>query len=130
MLHIHPELIVFTSALYAILFLQSGIDKLVDWKGNFAFHTKQFENSPLKNFALPMLVTLTIMEVSCGLMSVLGIVFFLTKNDVQISLYADWLASVIFISLFFGLRMSKDYKGAASLVPYFIISLLAILFIS
>ena len=79
MIQLHPELIIFTSIFFAILFLQSGIDKAVDWKGNFEFHTKQFENSPLKKFTLPMLVTITIMEISCGCMSVLGIFFFVLK---------------------------------------------------
>jgi uncharacterized membrane protein YphA (DoxX/SURF4 family) len=124
----HPELIVFSSAFFAILFLQSGIDKVADWKGNFEFHTKQFEHSPLKSFTLPMLVTITIMEISCGLMSALGVIFLLFKNDPEISFYADCLASIVFISLFFGLRLSKDYRGAAALVPYFILSLLAIYF--
>ncbi len=125
----HPILILFTSAFFAILFLQSGIDKVVDWKGNLEYHTKQFENSPLKRFSLPMLVTIMILEISCGFMSVTGIIFLLLKGDSQISLYADYLASIIFLSLFFGLRISKDYRGAAGLVPYFIASLLAIYFV-
>jgi uncharacterized membrane protein YphA (DoxX/SURF4 family) len=129
MTSLHPELIVFTSAFFAILFLQSGIDKAVDWKGNFEFHTKQFENSPLKRFTLPMLVTIMVMEVSCGLMSVAGIIFFLLNKNPLVSWYADCLASLIFVALFFGLRISKDYRGAAAIVPYFIASLIAIYFI-
>ena len=32
-----------------VTFLQSGIDKLLDWKGNVSFITGHFKNSPLKN---------------------------------------------------------------------------------
>jgi uncharacterized membrane protein YphA (DoxX/SURF4 family) len=32
-----------------VTFLQSGIDKLLDWKGNLSFITTHFKNSPLKN---------------------------------------------------------------------------------
>ncbi|MBK5210610.1 MAG: hypothetical protein JJE44_14075 [Flavobacteriaceae bacterium] len=31
-----------------ITFFQSGIDKLTDWKGNVAFITGHFKNSPLQ----------------------------------------------------------------------------------
>ena len=126
--HLHPALIIFSSAFFAILFLQSGIDKATDWKGNLEYHTKQFANSPLKNFALPMLVVITVMEISCGFMSLSGIILFLARHDSQIAFYADCLASINFLCLFFGLRLSKDYRGAAGLVPYFIVSLLAIFF--
>lgn len=125
---LHPILLVFTCAFFAILFLQSGLDKVIDRKGNLEYHTKQFENSPLKNFTVPMLLTVTVMEISCGCMSLAGIVFFIFKGDPRISMYADWLAAVIFLSLFFGLRVSKDYRGAAGMVPYFIVALLAIYF--
>jgi uncharacterized membrane protein YphA (DoxX/SURF4 family) len=122
-------LIVFTSAFFAILFLQSGLDKIINRKENIEFQTQQFQNSPLKNFTLPLFFTLTIMEVSCGISSVIGIILFLFNSDTKFSLYADTLVSFTFISLFFGLRMSKDYKGAAGIVPYFILSLLGIYFI-
>ena len=125
----HSALIIFTSAFFAILFLQSGIDKIVDWKGNAEYHSKQFANSPLKKYAIVMLIMITVMEVSCGFLSLPGIILYLMNNDVLVSFYADCLASVNFLSLFFGLRISKDYKGAAGLVPYFIVSLLAIYFI-
>jgi hypothetical protein len=130
MTNLHPELLVFACAFFAILFLQSGIDKAVDWKGNFEFHTKQFENSPLKRFTLPMLFSIMVMEISCGLMSVAGIIFFLLNRNPLVSLYADCLASLTFLALFFGLRISKDYRAAAAIVPYFILSLIAIWFIS
>jgi uncharacterized membrane protein YphA (DoxX/SURF4 family) len=126
--HFESILILFPSAFFAILFLQSGIDKVVDRKGNVEYHTKQFANSPLKNLTLPMLTVLTIMEICCGLLSITGILFFLTSGNPRICFYADCLVSINFLSLFFGLRLSKDYTGAAGLVPYFIASLLAIYF--
>src|SRR2546426_508370 len=130
MIQLHSELIVFITAFFAILFLQSGIDKVVDWKGNYEFHTKQFQNSPLKNYAPGMLIILTVMEISCGFMSLVGVIFFLFKNDPMIPYYACCLASIIFLCLFFGLRMSKDYRGAAAIVPYFILSVIGVFFTS
>ena len=48
-----------------ITFLQSGIDKITDWKGNLSFIKGHFENSPLKN-TVPLL---------------LGIVFIIQSNQ-------------------------------------------------
>lgn len=124
MMTLHTTLTAATSTFFAILFLQSGLDKVIDWKGNFEFHTSHFANSPLKKIAPTMLVVITIMEVSCGLMSAGGLLFFLVKDDPSLSFYACGLASLNFLALFFGQRVSKDYKGAAVLVPYFILSLI------
>jgi len=38
------------------------------------------------------------------------------------------VAGVTLLSLLFGQRMAKDYPGAASLAPYFLVSLAAIYF--
>ena len=35
------------AAMVAILFLQSGLDKALDWKGNLAWLTGHFAKSPL-----------------------------------------------------------------------------------
>lgn len=128
MVHLQFLLTLFSSAFFAILFLQSGIDKVVDWKGNYAYHSKQFASSPVKKITLPMLVIITVMELSCGLLSLAGMIACILNHNLLISFYAFCVASVNFLFLFFGLRISKDYPGAAGLVPYFIVSLLAIYF--
>ena len=126
MISLHTALTVATSVFFAILFLQSGLDKVVDWRGNLEFHTSHFKNSILAKTSVLMLVIITIMEVTCGLMFAGGFLFFIVKDDASLSYYANCLASLNFIALFFGQRISKDYKGAAVLVPYFILSLIGI----
>ena len=44
-----------------ITFLQSGIDKLVDWKGNLSWLKEHFSKSPLKNIVPMLFVILLIM---------------------------------------------------------------------
>jgi|GEM_PF-6869632 len=51
----------FCSAFLAILFLQSGLDKVLDWKGNLSWLKGHFGKTFLKN-AVPLLlgiITLT-----------------------------------------------------------------------
>lgn len=77
-----------------------------------------------------MLLILTMMEIGCGVISLAAILFYFFNGNTTISFYAACFASLNLLSLFFGLRISKDYKGAAGLVPYFIVALLGIYFAS
>ena len=117
---------VLVSAFLAILFLQSGVDKVVDRRGNLEFLQGHFAKSPLAGM-VPLLVTLiTILEVLAGGLSAIGcVVIFATHNSV-IALYGAVISAVAILALFFGQRMAKDYAGAAILVPYFLLCLVAI----
>jgi uncharacterized membrane protein YphA (DoxX/SURF4 family) len=56
----------FAALLVAILFIQSGVDKVVDWKGNFEFLKGHFAKSVLAPMVLPMLATITVLELVTG----------------------------------------------------------------
>ncbi len=58
----------------AILFLQSGIDKVIDFRGNQGYLTQHFGKSPLRGVVTPMLLTLTVVEVSAGALCAVGLV--------------------------------------------------------
>ena len=60
---------VLVSAFLAILFLQSGLDKVVDRKGNLAYLEQHFARSPLAGTVGPMFLAVTILEVSAGALS-------------------------------------------------------------
>src|SRR5204862_6183034 len=63
---------ILTSAFLAILFLQSGIDKVIDRRGNLEFLQGHFAKSPLAGM-LPLLVTvITILEIAAGDPSAIG----------------------------------------------------------
>ena len=66
--------ILFSLLFIAILFLQSGIDKILDKKGNLDWLTSHFSNSPFKNVVPLLLFVITIVEVLAGVCSLLGIV--------------------------------------------------------
>jgi uncharacterized membrane protein YphA (DoxX/SURF4 family) len=117
---------IFVSLFLAILFLQSGLDKVFDFSGNLQFYNEHFASSPLKYFTRPMLIILAIMEITCGAFCLIGFFFILFRMNAIYSFYGSVLAAVDFLMLFFGQRVSKDYKGAAVLVSYFILSLIAI----
>jgi len=114
------------AAFLAILFLQSGLDKVIDRKGNLEWLTGHFAKSPLRGLVGPMVWVITALELTAGALSALGV---LQLVFAQVSALAYWgavVSSVSLLCLFFGQRMAKDYAGAAGLVPYFIVSMMAI----
>src|SRR5438132_12312752 len=117
---------ILTSVFLAILFLQSGIDKVIDRRGNLEFLQGHFAKSPLAGM-VPLLVTvITILEIAAGALSAIGRVLILVTHDPTVAFYGAVIAAVSILGLFFGQRMAKDYAGAAILVHYFLLALSAI----
>src|SRR5213592_406317 len=117
---------IFVSAFLAILFLQSGIDKVVDRRGNLEWLKGHFAKSPLAGTVPALLTALTILEVAAGVLSALGCVLVLVTRDSTVAFCGAVISAVAIIALFFGQRVAKDYAGAAVLVPYFLLVLIAI----
>jgi hypothetical protein len=115
-----------TAALLAILFLQSGIDKIVDFRGNLQWLTGHFAKSPLASMVTPMLATILLTECAAGALCAVGAFQVATAGDAGIALRGAQLAALNIVMLFFGQRLAKDYAGAAALVPYFILCVGAI----
>src|SRR4051812_23248002 len=101
--------LLFATLLVAILFLQSGLDKVFNYKGNLEWLTGHFAKSPLGGTVGMMLPVLTAMEVASGILSAVGIVYFLLTGAVTLILYASILAAATLTALFFGQRMAQDY---------------------
>jgi uncharacterized membrane protein YphA (DoxX/SURF4 family) len=119
-----------TSTMLALLFLQSGLDKVFNWGGNLDWLKVHFAKSVLKDVVPFLLAVLTVFEVIAGGFSLFGTVnLFLSKNT-------DWaflgavLSAICVVMLFFGQRMAQDYAGAASLANYFLLCVAAIYFLS
>ena len=108
---------VFTS----VLFLQSGLDKVFDWKGNLSFITGHFSKTFLSPTVPIMFATITLMEVATGVLSAVGAIYFLVTGSTVLIFYAGVLGALSITALFFGQRIAKDYPGAAVLVPYFLL---------
>ena len=107
--------------LVAILFIQSGLDKIFDWRGNLEWLTGHFSKTFLRGTVTPMVATITVLELATGFLSAAGIVYFLVANSTVLIFYASVLGAASIVALFFGQRVAKDYAGAAVLIPYFIL---------
>ena len=120
----------FVSVLFAILFIQSGLDKVIDWKGNLEWLKGHFANSFLSGMVPMLLATLTLVEVVAGVVSTLGVVEVLVYKTYSLAFAGTALAALALIMLFFGQRIAKDYAGAGGLVPYFILAIINLYFLA
>jgi hypothetical protein len=117
---------IIASAFLAILFLQSGIDKIVDRRGNLEWLKEHFAKSPLSGVVPAMVTTITILELVAGTLSAIGCVVIIFSRDSTVAFYGAVISAISIVALFFGQRMAKDYAGAAVLIPYFLLALSAI----
>ena len=110
-----------------ILFLQSGLDKVFNYKDNLEWLKGHFAQSPLAKMVPFMVLKITILEVLAGVFSLLGVYGSIVQDDVFLEIGLIISAGSL-IALFFGQRMAKDYAGAGGLVPYFIVTILGMVF--
>ena len=113
----------FGALFLAILFIQSGLDKVFDWKGNLGWLTGHFDKTFIGGMVPVMLGTITASELATGFLSAAGIIYFLVVGSSAVIFWASVIGAASFSALFFGQRLAKDYPGAAVLVPYFLLSL-------
>jgi uncharacterized membrane protein YphA (DoxX/SURF4 family) len=109
-----------------ITFLQSGLDKITDWKGNLDFIKGHFKNSPLKNMVPLLLGTILITEIVAGILMVVGVYQLATSGIQEIALLGAELSAITLIFLLIGQRLAKDYAGAMTLAVYFIVTVFGV----
>jgi uncharacterized membrane protein YphA (DoxX/SURF4 family) len=109
------------SAFVAILFVQSGLDKLFNWKSEKDFYTKHFSKSILKGSVPLLMPVLTLAELASGVFCAIGFFQVLLSGNGTLGTIGMLCGVVALCMLFFGQRVAKDYKGAAVLVPYFLL---------
>ena len=126
MKHLLLSVPVLTLAFLAILFLQSGLDKVFNYKANKEWISSHFAKSPLSPLSGILMPLITLLEVAAGAISAVGVVVLLVNHDPSIGLLGAQLSAVSILSLFFGQWIAQDYEGAATLTTYFLICMVAI----
>lgn len=119
--------VLFCALFVAILFVQSGLDKVLDWSGNLGFLKDHFSKTVLAGSVPMMLATITVLEIATGLLAAAGIIYLLISGSMSLVFYSAVLGTATLTALFFGQRVAKDYPGAAVLVPYFLVLVLLLI---
>lgn len=116
--------------LLSVTFLQSGYDKIKDWKGNVSWLKSHFAQTFLAKQVPIALFIILILEIFSGVLCVSGIIELFTKTSSLVAYYGAILSCLTLIFLLFGQRIAKDYDGARTIVIYFIPAIIAVYLLS
>ncbi|NJM78630.1 MAG: DoxX family protein [Flavobacterium sp.] len=112
--------------LLSITFLQSGYDKIKDWKGNVSWLKGHFEGTIFGKTVPMALFVILILEIISGVMCVSGIIELVNNPTSRVGFYGAVLSCITLLFLLFGQRIAKDYDGARTIVIYFIPAIMAV----
>ena len=114
---------------FSIVFIQSGLDKVFDHKGNLSFLRDllgKFFNQSLITLAF---ISVTVLELFSGFLCLAGVFYTLFYDSSLIGLVGLIVGSVALLVLLFGQRVSKNYEGAKTITIYFILSIIGVLLV-
>ena len=118
---------ILVSVFFSIVFFQSGIDKVIDRKGNIDFFKEHFKKTPIKKIVSLILTTLTILELIAAGLCFIGFCNSVINTNTDFIFYGLVLCAIILLLLLFGQRIAKDYIGAADITIYFILCISTIM---
>ena len=118
---------ILSSIFFAIVFFQSGIDKIIDRKGNLNFFENHFKNTPFHKIYNHALTTLMLLELIAAILCAYGCIYSIVYNDTGFIFYGLLVTSFVLLSLLLGQRIAKDYIGAADITIYFIMCIISIM---
>ena len=116
------------STLLLICFLQSGLDKIIDRKGNEVWLKEHFSNTVFKGLVSFLITFITLLELLVAVFFFIGIIAYVIYQSTSFIQYGLMLSSITLLCLFLGQRIAKDYEGAYVLVVYFILTMLGCYF--
>lgn len=96
----------------AITFIQSGYDKVFDWRGNVEWLKSHFSKTILKNHIPLALGLLVVLEIITGILSLVGCVELFVNGGRTFGYYGAIFSSITLIIMLLGQRLAKDYDGA------------------
>lgn len=120
------------TAFFAVVFLQSALDKLTDAEGNLAFLREHFKQSPFPpEMVGPLFRVLTFLEMLAGVLCGLGVLFFsFRRGGMNLASWGLAVAGVALLALITGQRFAKDYAGAAVVAAYVAVDILGLMLFS
>ena len=110
----------------AITFLQSGLDKILDWKGNIGWLKEHFSKTFMGKIVEINVAIILVIETVAGILAILGIYQLIVNDNATLGFYAAILSAITLLLLLFGQRVAKDYDGARTIVIYLIPTIFAL----
>lgn len=110
----------------AVTFIQSGYDKVSDWKGNVEWLKGHFAKTFIRNRVPESLMLILALELVSGILCLVGVVELLVTREHVYGFYGAVFSCIALILLLLGQRIAKDYDGARTIAIYFIPAVMAV----
>lgn len=117
---------VLVSGFLAVTFLQAGLDKVLDRRGNLMRYRVAFDRTPMRRPTGAWLTLLTLAELAAGVVSAAGCLTLVLARSPWMAFTGAVLGALSLLFFFFGLRLGRDYPAASATVPYFVTCLAAL----
>ncbi|EID76511.1 hypothetical protein [Imtechella halotolerans] len=127
-LHFASQLLILL--LLIITFLQSGWDKISDWKGNLEWLKGHFSKTILKNMVPIALLKVLVLEIFTSILCIIGFFNLVIEGNTLWAFYGCIMGTITLLMLLLGQRLAKDYDGARTIVIYLIPAIMGVYLLS
>lgn len=110
----------------AVTFIQSGYDKVTDWKNNVDWLKGHFSKTFIRDYVPYALFVILALELVSGILCSAGAIELLVNGERLFGFYGAVFSCISLILLLFGQRIAKDYDGAKTIAIYFIPAVMAV----
>tara|TARA_B100000579_G_C22774070_1_gene825608 strand:+ start:66 stop:482 length:417 start_codon:yes stop_codon:yes gene_type:complete len=110
-----------------ICFLQSGIDKILNYKDNLLWLQNHFLKTIFKNYVSLLLIIIACFEFVGGSICLISVLSWIFWKDLSLAFWGLIATGICLVFLFLGQRIAKDYEGAYVLVNYFIVNIIGLI---
>jgi uncharacterized membrane protein YphA (DoxX/SURF4 family) len=104
----------------AVLFMQSGFDKIKHWHARELQLRALYEATPLAPWTQFLYPLIMVLELGTGIAATYGVIMLLTGVNTT-SFLAMLMCTITTLLQFSGHRIAKNEAGAALRVPYFLV---------
>ena len=118
--------LIFVLAFLSIVFIQSALDKIFNWKGNLEFTASTLTSKFPPRLVRFALLNVLLLEFAGGFGSLGGVVEIMVGSSLFMSKIGTITSSTALLILLLGQRISQNYVDAKTIVIYFIVCLLGL----
>ena len=116
--------LMFVLAFLSIVFIQSALDKIFNWKGNLEFTASTLTSKFPPRLVRFALLNVLLLEFAGGFGSLAGMIeIWLGSSTLFIAKLGIITSSIALLILLLGQRISQNYMDAKTIVIYFIVCL-------
>ena len=111
---------------FSIVFIQSGLDKVFNKKGNLSFLYDLLGKVFSKSLIIVAFYSITLLEVASGFLCLIGVFEVFLYGSSALGYWGLIVGALALLILLFGQRMSQNYDGAKTITIYFILAVFGI----